>query len=539
MQDQFLNIILALAEGFGLALSPCILPVLPFLLASSIGGSRIRPFLVIGSFVVSFTAFALLSRQLLVLTGVPQDILQKGAYVLLLLLGLVMVVPFLEERFARLTGGLADRAQGVGQNAQGVWGAVLTGFLIGVVWIPCAGPLLAAALVQVIQAQTGMEAVATVAAFGIGAGIPMLAIALAGQYLTRAVRFLSHHATGIRRAMGVLIVAFSLLALAGFNLGEWAVIATSRNEAKVSGSTTLEHALPQPYPAPAIGGISRWFNSPPLEMSQVKGKVVLVDFWTYSCINCIRTFPYLKDWYAKYRDQGFEIVGVHSPEFAFEAEADNVKKAIEKFGITWPVAMDNDFVTWKNFRNRYWPGHYLISRDGQVVYTHSGEGDYGITENNIRVLLGLNRATAMPAETDASSAGQTPEIYLGYRRAKNSPSPLVRDVEHPYSFPDTLPLHHWALKGSWRVEAQRIVAAEAGAALRLHFRAGKVFLVLGTRGGKPVDVRLILDGQPLKGITVDHHTLYSVVTQDQVRDGILEIIATEPGLEAYAFTFGR
>jgi thiol-disulfide isomerase/thioredoxin len=395
-------------------------------------------------------------------------------------------------------------------------------------------------------------------AFSIGAAIPMLMISLFGQQLAHRIRAFSRHATLIRRAMGVVIVAFALFGLFGFNIGEWVVspasrvtTATTAAPPAVSTAEPVIKAADVSAPAPEIAGIRQWFNSDPLTLSQLKGKVVLVDFWTYSCINCIRTLPYIESWYEKYKDQGLVVIGVHSPEFPFEGKPDNVAAAIAKFGITYPVAMDNDFVTWKNYKNQYWPAHYLIDRDGNVVDTHFGEGGYAETENKIRALLGLGQKTDAAPDKAVSSANQTPETYLGYDRGRNfaSNEAVVSDESQAYSLPGSLKQNQWALKGAWTIAGDHITADRHGAALRLHFNAGKVYLVLGSKSGQPVKAKITLNGAAVGGnagkdaadgmITVDQHRLYELLNLPSVTDGVLEITADAPGLEAYAFTFGN
>ena len=265
----------------------------------------------------------------------------------------------------------------------------------------------------------------------------------------------------------------------------------------------------------------------------------------------MRTLPYITDWESKYRDQGLVIVGVHSPEFEFEKKPDNVKAAIAQHGIRYPVALDNKLSTWVNFQNRYWPAHYLIDRTGKVVYTHFGEGDYDVTENNIRYLLGLQgQGTAVQAEAPSYTFDQTPETYLGYGRAEHfgGKQQVAHDAQSAYRFPDFLSEHQWALDGKWKVESEKIVAGEKGAALRLNFKSRRVFLVLGSAGGRPVNVSLKLNGEAVSGnagkdapsgmLSVGRNTLYELIDQKTPKNSLLEIRSDEPGLEAYAFTFG-
>lgn len=520
---------LALAEGFGLALSPCILPILPLILASGATGGAWRPLQIVIGFILSFTAFSLISRQILLATGIQQDSIQFGAFVLLLIFGVIMLVPRLEEKFSSLTSSLAGRAGAAssGRLASQAGGGFLVGALIGLVWTPCAGPILAVALLQVIQSQTSLDAVLTIAAFSIGAGLPMLAIGYSGKALIKYVRALSRHTVAIRRAMGVVIVIFATMGLLGFNIGAWLAGGGGETEAALLDSDRLHDGLAQPYQAPEIAGIAGWLNSKPLTLQSLKGKVVLIDFWTYSCINCIRTLPHITQWYETYKKDGLVVIGVHSPEFAFEGQRANIQKALKKFGITYPVAMDNDFATWNNFKNSYWPAHYLIDREGRVVYTHFGEGHYGVTESNIRYLLGLRGDHKAAAVQSVTAPDQTPETYLGNDRAKTEASAID---------PQTVPLHRWSVKGRWKRTGQYIESAAKGDALYLHYRAKKVFLVMESADKKPKRLRITRGGKTLT-IKIDESKLYDIVVDEKSAEDRVVLEALDPGLRLFAFTF--
>ena len=343
-----LDIALAFVEGLALIASPCILPVLPLVLSASVDGGRQRPFGIIIGFVLSFSIFALISRKIVVALGIDLDVIKDISLGLLFIFGLVLLSSKLSEKFNQLTQGAANLGTKVASSGgDGLLSGVVIGALIGLVWTPCAGPILASVLVQVIRQQSDLAGYLVILSFSIGAGVPMLIIALMGRKIMKRLGFLSNHAEIFRKVFGVLIIASVVFIASGID-----PIALFHQPPKAEAievsqlKSGLREGLDQPYPAPEFKGIDGWLNSPELTLKSLHGKVVLIDFWTYSCINCVRTLPYLTDWDQKYRDRGLVIIGVHSPEFEFEKKIENVKLALGKYGIHYPVALDNRLETW-------------------------------------------------------------------------------------------------------------------------------------------------------------------------------------------------
>lgn len=544
---------LSFVEGLALILSPCILPVLPLVLSTSIDGGKRRPFGIILGFILTFAIFSLVSRQLVSVFNINLDYIKYGSLILLAILGFILLSEKLLSLFEKYTVYLANLGIVLAKNYRdGFLSGVLIGALIGLVWTPCAGPILASALVQIIREQRDLNAMLLIFAFSFGAGVPMLIISLTGRKLIAKLSFLTRRGWLVHKVLGILILSSVGLIASGVNAAD---LVSLNNKINLTNSKNqLQGALPTAYVAPEFAASDSWLNTPnnqPLDIKSLRGKVVLVDFWTYSCINCLRTLPYITKWDQKYRKDGLVIVGVHAPEFEFEKNADNVKAALKRYNIQYPVAMDNNLDTWTNYSNQYWPAHYLINKDGMVVYTSFGEGKYDETENNIRVLLGLAAKPDSFSDTSTYSFNQTPETYLGYQRsaAFASNENITRDKLVNYTVPDFLTANNWALQGNWQINGQNIITGNKLAKLQLNFTARDVFLVLGTTANKPITAKIKLNGKLVSAknagkdvnngsLTVTGHRLYHLISQGKVQNGLLEIDITDPGLEAYAFTFG-
>jgi cytochrome c biogenesis protein CcdA/thiol-disulfide isomerase/thioredoxin len=540
---MLLLLAIGFVAGVVTALSPCVLPVLPIVLAG--GATGRRPLAIVAGIVLSFTVFTLFAAWLLDLLGLPDDLLRNLAIALLFLVALSLLVPQVAEWLARPLQFLTRRSGG------DKGGGFLLGASLGLVFVPCAGPVLAAVTVIAARRDVGLDSLLLTLAYAVGAAVPMLAIAFAGQRAARAFRA---NATTVRRVSGVLVAGAALAIAFGVDRNLQTALpgyteslqerfersdAAQRELRELTGGRDPEatgggtEKLEDYGPAPDFHGIARWLNSEPLTLRGLRNRVVLVDFWTYSCINCLRTLPYIRAWDERYRDAGLTIVGVHSPEFAFERVESNVRENVRKLGVRYPVALDNDFVTWQSWRNQYWPAKYLIDKRGHVRYYHFGEGDYAETEEAIRTLLGADAPDASGL-ADKSPHGQvTPESYVGYERFdRNGGDRIVKDKPYAYTFPRGLSENELALSGIWTVQGERAVAG-LSAGLRMQYRARDVYLVLTGTG----TVEVLVDGKRERLVRVRADRLYTLVDRPRIGDHLLELHFT-PGLAAYAFTFG-
>jgi cytochrome c biogenesis protein CcdA/thiol-disulfide isomerase/thioredoxin len=550
--DGHFILLLGIAVGAGIitAISPCVFPVLPILFAGGGSGGRRRPFAIIAGLVASFATFTLFATWILRQLHLPQDFLRNLAIALLFLLAATLVFPQVGMLLERPLAALSRRRPG-----GDLGGGFLLGATLGLVFVPCAGPVLAAITANAARVQFGWKTVLVTVAYSLGAAGPMLAVAALGEDVARRLRANAAH---VRTALGV-VMALAALAIvfdADRKLQTWFPNYTNFFQSKVEHNSVARKELVElqgsksPFApskaaklagledlgaAPGFAGIESWLNSKPLTLAGLRGKVVLVDFWTYSCINCLRTLPHLEAWNARYRRAGLVIVGVHTPEFAFEHVVSNVRSATHRLGVRYPVAIDNRYKTWDAYGNDAWPAEYLIDRSGHVREIKKGEGDYGGTERTIRALLGEPAGAQLASVKDETPQHlTTPESYLGWERLQRyGGSPVTPDREDHYGFPKALPADSLAYAGRWTVERQRIVAGR-NARLRLRFFAQHVYLVLGGRGHLEVRV----NGKPLRTIRIGGISrLYTLLRYRAEREGLLELRFT-PGISAYAFTFG-
>jgi cytochrome c biogenesis protein CcdA/thiol-disulfide isomerase/thioredoxin len=535
---------IAFLAGIVTAISPCVYPVLPIVFAGGASGGRRRPYAIIAGLVVTFIVSLLFVGWLLDQLGLAQDFLRKVSIGFLLLFAATLLIPPLARALERPLLRFSRRPAG------DLGGGFLLGASLGLLFVPCGGPVLGFITTQTASLAGGKR-VGLAVAYALGAALPMLLLALGGQRAAGRMRALSLQRPAARAALGgvmavsALLIAFNVDKTLQTKIGDYTPWLQKAERScytrKQLGQRCLtsqrasSSALKDYGPAPNFTGISTWINSKPETVAKLRGKVVLVDFWTYSCINCLRTLPHLKAWDAAYRKAGLRIVGVHTPEFAFEHVVSNVRKATRELGVRYAVAIDNGYKTWDAYQNGAWPTEYLIDRRGHIREIKEGEGKYDDTEGTIRKLLG--EPTEAPLASVADTTPQhamTPESYLGWERLERySGSEIVPDREVPYRFPRTVPLNTLAYDGLWRVERQRIVAGN-GARLRLHFLAQNVYLVLGGSGS----LQVLVNGKPVRTIGVGGLSrLYTLLRYPNLREGELELRLT-PGVTAYAFTFG-
>jgi cytochrome c biogenesis protein CcdA/thiol-disulfide isomerase/thioredoxin len=581
-------IIFAVLAGAGTALSPCVLPVLPAMLSAAGVGGRRRPLGVVLGLMVTFTITIVGIATVVGGVGLGSDPLRDLAVAVLLVMGVALIVPGLtdgvEARMSRLAR-FGPRTRG-----DGFVSGLLVGAALGFVYTPCAGPILAAVIS--VSAASG-RTVAVAIAYAFGSGVVLFALALGGHKLFDRVRR-AGRGPALQRALGAIMVITAVAIateldvnfdqyvaqhipevnltaslekshavesrlgeLTGHSAKFQASVATPSEPHDVSQAKLLAdaHGLKDLGEAPEFTETQDWFNTPgnqPLSLAGLRGHVVLVDFWTYTCINCIRTLPYLKAWDAAYRHDGLTIVGVETPEFAFEHDAGNVANAIDQFGIRYPVVQDNNMGTWNAYGNEYWPADYLIDASGHVRYAAFGEGDYDKTETAIRALLAETGAhvggMSHPTDVIVPSEQATPETYLGTARAQgwvNGPHAGTHDYgpgPHP-----GLGVSDFAYTGTWDIAAQPAQAVSS-AGVEVKFEAKNVYLVLSSPGERPLPVQVLLDGRPIPAadagadvhdgvVTVRRQRLYTLASLPRDEQHLLTL-RFAPGVTGYAFTFG-
>ncbi|OBB95626.1 cytochrome c biogenesis protein DipZ [Mycobacterium sp. 852002-30065_SCH5024008] len=544
--------------GLITGISPCILPVLPVVFFSGVDGTQARaaaarPYLVIAGLVCSFGVVTLAGSTILSALHLPQDAIRWAALVVLTLIGLGLIFPPLQHLIERPFARLPQRQMGTGRSGFGL------GLTLGALYVPCAGPVLAAIVVAGGTASIGLPILILTATFAIGTALPLLAFALAGRGVAERIGAFRRRQRMVQVAGGITMIVLAVALV--FNLPamlQRAVPDYTASMQKAVGANKIRQQLGAPGggalgdctegadrleqcgAAPAVGGITGWLNTPggaPVDLASLRGKVVLIDFWAYSCINCQRAIAHVTDWYNRYHDAGFVVVGVHTPEYAFERVPANVSSGAAALHITYPVALDNDYTTWNNYQNLYWPAEYLIDANGTVRHTKFGEGDYDGTEELIRELLvDAHPDTRLPAPTH--SADTTPrtrltlETYLGVERALNYGG--GGDYKPgSFSYPPQLAADRFALTGRWKLDDQGATADSDDAAIRLNYTAKDVYVVVGGTG----TLTVTRDGRTTTTAIGGPPTLHPIVADEAARSDQLDMRVSR-GLQVFSFTFG-
>ncbi len=564
----------AFLAGIITILSPCILPILPIILSGSFGSKR-KPLGIVIGFVLSFTLFTLFLSVLVKATGISADVLRIVSIVIILIFGISLLLPqfqvFMERLFSRLSGKFAVKG-----NHEGFHGGVFIGLSLGLVWTPCVGPIIASVITLAATSTVNFAAFFITLSYALGTATPMFAIMIGGRGLLQKIPWLLPNTEKIQKAFGILMI-FTAVGIF-FNIDrKFQVFILDRFPSYGTGLTQIEEnntvknqlnevfrsrSDNSSYPSATLGNYGKapeiipggeWINSNPLLISSLRGKVVLVDFWTYTCINCIRTLPYLKDWNEKYKDKGLVIIGVHSPEFEFEKNLNNLIKAISDYEITYPVVQDNDFSTWRAYSNQYWPAKYLIDKNGEIRYFHFGEGEYDATEKVIQNLL-KDAGNEISAEINndekkVAFESLSPETYLGSERMLYlHPNGKASNGDQSFTLEKNVPKNKFTLGGKWNV-SNEYSTSSSNSILEYNFNADRVFLVMRSSDEKPKKIKVYIDGklitQSQSGVdikngivTVNSDRLYDLVKLNKTENHTLKLEFQNEGVEVFAFTFG-
>jgi cytochrome c biogenesis protein CcdA/thiol-disulfide isomerase/thioredoxin len=575
-----LIILLAYLGGILTILSPCILPVLPFVFARA-DRSFVRSTLpMLAGMAATFAIVATLAAVGGGWAIRANEVGRWAALLLLALFGIALVFPSVSDRLTRPLVALGSRMTEREGQRDSIWSSAVLGVATGLLWAPCAGPILGIIFTAAALNGASFNTTLLLLAYALGAATSLaLALIIGGKVFARMKKSLGA-SERIRQVLGVLVLLgvgaialgldtrvlskLSSAQTASIESGLARKLGASQQMGETSARTNKmgELVLPVEGELPPLAGLGPWFNSAPLTREQLKGKVVVIDFWTYSCINCLRSIPYVKAWDERYRKDGLVVVGVHAPEFAFEREPANVAQAIKNLGIRYPVALDNGYVLWRALQNNYWPAHYFVDAQGRVRYHHFGEGDYDVSERVIRQLLaeaghapaGQPMAAVQANGTEAAANVDeigSPETYIGYARAERfaSPGGLLQDKPKTYA-PGPLSLNDWWLLGPWLDSRQSARSLAPGAQLSFRFHARDLHLVLGSGTGKPIRFKVTVDGKAPAGDAgvdvsaagtgvVKEQRLYQLVRQKgAVRDRTFTIELLDPGVDAFSFTFG-
>ena len=564
-------LLISFIAGILTILAPCVLPVLPVIVGGSIGGKKndkYRPYIIGASLAFSIVAFTLLLKFGTLLAGLSSTSLDWVSGTLLILLGIIALWPELWEKIMINLNlqATSQRFLGKGErNKDQFIGPILIGIALGPVFARCS-PTYAFILASVLPFSF-LAGLFYLLAYSIGLAFALLLLSLGGKKLISKYTWAIDTHSLFRRLLGILFVLVGVAIISGYQIKieTWVANKLPFDETKIERvllekqhKSNLIHSISssiakqtvlnvQPTPAPAFVGLTNWINSPPLSLGQLQGKVVLVDFWTYSCINCIRTIPYVEDWYQAYKHDGFVVVGVNTPEFAFEHNPNNVANAVKQFGITYPVALDNNYGTWNAYNNTSWPADYLIDKSGEVRYVSLGEGDYGKTELAIQTLLGINKTLKTPTSVVSISENQTPETYLGTNRANSyDGNPDLVDGTYNFNSIANIPTDNWSLNGNWTISPEYITSESGSSTITINISAKNVYLVASSSSNQSQTIHVSLpqtySGQfgsddPNGNLIINGSRLYHIASFNQFTTANITLTVPE-NVSLYTFTFG-
>ena len=554
----------AFIAGFITILSPCILSIAPILLASSADRGYSKPFGIIIGLIISFSFFTLSLTAIVQATGVSPDIFRYSAILIIIFFGLTMIFPALENMITIATARITQLGSFVQNQSTTIktdfFSGIILGFALGLVWTPCAGPILATITALAATKGITFTAILITLAYSCGAAIPLFLLCIGGQKITDALDSIAPYSTKIRTIFGIIIIAsacamlFNVDTIIGQRFARYFPTFTIENNPTLIGQLDMLKTNKksmigdQSIHAPELIGIADWINSQPLTLKELRGTVVLIDFWTYSCINCVRTLPHVVQWYNTYKDKGFTVIGVHTPEFAFEKNKDHVQAAVKRFNITYPIALDNDYQTWQAYDNHYWPAHYLIDQNGMIVQHHFGEGNYDEMENGIRTLLNLQPRSAV--STPELPMPITAETYLGTDRGRNYNPDIMLQKDKPasYTYTHALADDQVGITGEWTAGSECIKSQSNDSVLNLNFIANKVYIVM--QSATESLVTILLDGKPVPKkyysqdmdkngkIKVHEPRMYELLDLKNDYGRHTLTLQCQKGIDAYVFTFG-
>jgi cytochrome c biogenesis protein CcdA/thiol-disulfide isomerase/thioredoxin len=560
-----LLLLLSFVAGVLTVLAPCVLPLLPIIIGGSVAGGTsdkyVRPTLIALSLAVSLFLFTVLLKATTALVDVSPKVWLYTSGGIVIALGVTSLFPATWDAVAsrlKLSQNSHGALERSSSSRRRFVGPVLVGAALGPVFSSCS-PTYAFILATVLP-RDFTKGLTDLLSYCLGLVAILLVVSVYGRAATQKVKWMANPQGAFRRILGVIFVVVGLSIVTGYNVTAQTWVAdhlpfdvtnvdksllgsvVGKNSTSKAPTASQDMGRPDlfnvaPYQVPQLRGLTNWINSSPETLPQLHGKVVLVDFWTYSCINCVRSIPHVEQWYERYKAEGFTVVGVHSPEFSFEHDPKNVADAVKRFGITYPVALDNNRDTWNAFDNDYWPADYLIDQNGTVRRVDFGEGNYDNIENTIKFLLGdKTKGLSTPSNDAMASSDVTPETYFGNLRAERyEMTPHLSDGEATFTPAARLDTDDWALSGDWDVDQQQVTSRSSNSRLIFNVQAENVYVVVGS--AEPAQVGISIDGTDEPPLAIDGPRLYQVAQFDDVRNATITL-EVPPGVSLNTFTFG-